>query len=405
MSEKTTKQTKKKTQSVKRVALLLESDMAFDRGIARGIGDYIRSHSGWVILMDPMYQVDYQNLQHWQPDGIITSIHIPQINEVAKIKDIPIVGFGSYSEQLDGHLDFPIITSDQQAIGRVAAQHFINNGLRNFAFCGGIEKTLWCAQRRDGFIDELARHDLSCHVYQPDFDAEPSLPEASRSLGKWLNTLPQPVGILAFFDGWARWILDACVAEGINAPQEVSVLGVDNDRWLCELSQPRLSSIDVNVRNAGYTAAERLHQLMQGDKGGERLTFISPSGVEERDSTSYISFDDPVVSFALRYIKEHACDPITTADVLEISGMSNSTAYRKFMKAIGRSIHAEIQRHQMDRVQELLTTTNLNVSSIAKQAGFDNVRYLTQVFKENTGQTPTEFRRSQSTPEVALASV
>jgi LacI family transcriptional regulator len=114
-----------------------------------------------------------------------------------------------------------------------------------------------------------------------------------------------------------------------------------------------------------------------------------------------MNFDDPEVAFALRYIKEHACDPISTADVLKVTGMSNSTAYRKFMKAIGRSIHNEIQRIQMDRIKDLLITTNLNVSAIAHRAGFDNVRYLTQVFRDLTGQTPTEYRRKQSTPKVS----
>ncbi|NCG08446.1 MAG: helix-turn-helix domain-containing protein [Verrucomicrobia bacterium] len=111
-----------------------------------------------------------------------------------------------------------------------------------------------------------------------------------------------------------------------------------------------------------------------------------------------MAFEDHDVAIAMRYIKEHACDPITTADVLKVTGMSNSTAYRKFMKAIGRSIHNEIQKIQMNRVKELLTTTNLSITAVAAQAGFENVRYMTQVFRDMTQQTPTEFRRTQSTP-------
>jgi LacI family transcriptional regulator len=386
---------------VKRVALLLESDMAFDRGIARGIGDYIRNNTGWIILMDPMTEVSMEGLQHWQPDGIITSIHLPAIKEIAQLKNIPTVGFGSYSEELDSDLKFPIVTSDQHAIGRMAAQHFINNGIRNFAFCGGNENAPWCTQRRDGFTEELAKHEFSCNFYEPDFDETISMPEAVRSLGKWLDSLPKPSGVFVFFDGWARWVLDACVVKQINVPQEISVLGVDNDRWLCELSQPMLSSIDVNVRKAGHTTAELLDSIMKEPAAPAPLTHIAPSEVVARDSSSYMNFDDPEVAFALRYIKEHACDPISTADVLKVTGMSNSTAYRKFMKAIGRSIHNEIQRIQLDRIKDLLITTNLNVSAIAHRAGFDNVRYLTQVFRDLTGQTPTEYRRKQSTPKVS----
>ena len=388
---------------VQRIALLLESDMAFDRAIARGVGDYIRSHTGWIILMDPMMEVTMESLQHWHPDGIITSIHLPAINEIAKIKDIPVVGFGSYSEESEGHLDFPIVTSNQQEIGRMAARHFINNGMDHFAFCGGDESAPWCLQRQQGFEEILQEHNYSCEVFQPDFSSPTSMPEAVRSLGTWLESLPKPCGVFVFFDGWARWVLDACVVQNLQVPQEISVIGVDNDRWLCELSQPRLSSIDANVRTAGYTAADILNGLLTGNPKPSPLTFIDPAKVEKRDSSSFMAFDDPEVAFAMRYIHEHACDPITPNDVLKVTGMSNSTAYRKFMKAIGRSIHNEIQRTQMDKVKELLTTTNLNVTSISRQAGFENIRYLTKVFRDATGLTPTEFRRANSTPEIESA--
>jgi LacI family transcriptional regulator len=386
---------------VKRIALLLESDMAFDRGIARGIGDYIRSRTGWIILMDPMQKVSMESIEHWQPDGIITSIHLPAIKEVARVKNVPIVGFGSYSEKLDGHLKFPIVTSDQFAIGRMAALHFMDTGIKHFAFCGGDKQMPWCAQRREGFTEALAERGHTCTVYHPPHSKGGiTMPEAINSLGKWLKALPKPTGVFVFFDGWARWVLDASVVQEINVPQEISVLGVDNDRWLCELSQPMLSSVDANVRNAGYKTAELMDKLLAKSDDVPALTYVKPSRVVVRDSSGYMNLDDKEVAFALRYIKEHACDPITTADVLKVTGMSNSTAYRKFMKALGRSIHSEIQRHQIDRVKELLTTTNLNVNAIAQSAGYENVRYLTQVFRDITGQTPTEYRRSQSTPEL-----
>ena len=388
---------------VKRVALLLESDMAFDRAIARGVGEYIRSHTGWIILMDPMTKATIEGLEHWDPDGIITSIHLPAINDIATIGKIPIVGFGSYSEKTDGHLAFPIVTSNQEEIGRMAARAFINKGLQNFAFCGGDEQALWCCQRRDGFVEEVRKNNYSCDIYKSDCPSPISMPDAIRSLGNWLEGLPKPTGVFVFFDGWARWVLDACVVQNLQVPQEVSVIGVDNDRWLCELSQPRLSSIDANVMTAGYQAADLLNRMMLGDTNIPKLTFIDPSKVEERDSSSYLAFADPEVAFAMRYIKEHACDPITPNDVLKVTGMSNSTAYRKFMKGIGRSIHSEIQRVQMERVKELLTTTNLSITAVAQKAGFENIRYLTKVFRDATGLTPTEFRRAQSTPSVAVA--
>jgi LacI family transcriptional regulator len=114
-----------------------------------------------------------------------------------------------------------------------------------------------------------------------------------------------------------------------------------------------------------------------------------------------MNFDDPEVAFALRYIREHACDPISTADVLKVTNMSNSTAYRKFMKSLGHSIHNEIQSVQMKRMKKLLVSTNLNISAIAQQSGVNNVRYMTKIFRDATGCTPTEFRRNESTPAVS----
>lgn len=388
----------RKLSRVKRVALLLESDMAFDRAIARGVGHYIHSHTGWIILMDPMTEASTEGLRHWAPDGIITSIRLPAIREIAASTDVPIVGFGSYSEKQDGDLKFPIVSSNQTEIGRMAARYLINKGLRHFAFCGGAESAQWCHERKSGFAEELSKHGFDCAVYEPDAESVASMPSAIVSLGSWLETLPKPAGVFVFFDGWARWVLDACVLQGLQVPQEISVLGVDNDRWLCDLSQPSLSSIDANVETAGYMAADILHKLMSGQPAPAGVTYVDPAKVEERDSSSYLAFEDSQVAFAIRYIKEHACDPISPADVLKVTGMSNSTAYRKFMKALGRSIHDEIQRVQMERVRHLLTSTNLSVTEAARQAGFQNMRYLTKVFRDVTGMTPTEYRRSKSTP-------
>lgn len=398
--KKRTSARSRKANRVRRVALLLESDMAFDRAIARGVGQYIHSHTGWIVLMDPMTEASLASLRHWAPDGIITSVRLPAIRDIATITDIPIVGFGSYSEEQNGDLKFPIVSSNQAEIGRMAARYFINKGLRHFAFCGGAERAQWCQERKTGFVAELAKQGFTCDIYHPGDGAVASMPSAISSLGEWLKSLPKPAGVFVFFDGWARWVLDACVVQDLQVPQEISVLGVDNDRWLCDLSQPSLSSVDANVETAGYAAADILNKLMAGQPAPSGVTYVDPAKVVERDSSNYLAFEDSQVAFAVRYIKEHACDPVAPADVLKVTGMSNSTAYRKFMRSLGRSIHDEIQRVQMERVQHLLTSTNLSVTEAARQAGFQNMRYLTKVFRDATGMTPTEYRRSKSTPTV-----
>lgn len=225
------------------------------------------------------------------------------------------------------------------------------------------------------------------------------MPQAIGSLGRWLKSLPKPTAVFVFFDGWARWVLDACLLEGIKVPLDIAVLGVDNDEWLCELSQPSLSSVDPNIVTTGFIAAKLLDGMLRG-KQPPPLTQIDPAGVVTRISTEFHAFEQSEVAIAMRYIREHACDPIDPGDVLTVTGMSTSTAYRRFMKEVGHSIHAEIQRVQLERVRELLTMTNLSVTEIGRQAGFQNVRYLTKVFRNATGCTPVHFRRTQGSAKV-----
>ncbi|MEM9160986.1 MAG: DNA-binding transcriptional regulator [Verrucomicrobiota bacterium] len=346
-----------------------------------------------------MMEVSRKTLEHWNPDGIITNVHLAHRGGVKDLSGVPVVGVGSFSHEQEAALDLPLVTSNHAAIGKMAARHFIGKGFKSFAFCGGTARTSWCEQRRVGFQQELEDNHFDLSVYEPDFGSKVIMPEAIASLAKWLKGLPKPAGVFAFFDGWARWILEACLLADLKVPQEVAVLGVDNDRWLCELSQPRLSSVDPNIATAGFMAAKILDGMLKGEKAPD-LTTIDPVGVEERDSTDFMAFEESEVVFAVRYIREHSCDPISPSDVLAVTGMSNSTAHRKFMKELGHSIHAEIQRVQLERVKELLTTTNLSVTEVGEQAGFDNVRYFTKVFRDAFGCTPKHYRKTQGTAGV-----
>jgi len=383
---------------LKKIALLLESDMAFDRAIARGVGDYVHTHKGWLVMMDPVMEFTVDALRHWEPDGIISSAYLARKGGL-NLPGVPAIVVGSSPDGQEGSLGAPVVGSNHHEIGRLAARHFISKGFKNFAFCGGVKSSVWCTRRQIGFAEELAASGFDLSVYQPDLAGPVSMPQAVFSLGRWLKKLPKPTAVFVFFDGWARWVLDACLLENIRVPEAVAVLGVDDDRWLCELSQPSLSSVDPNVVTTGFIAAKLLDGMLRGE-APPSLTQIDPAGVQERDSTNVTAFEQSEVAIAKRYIREHACDPIEPADVLAVTGMSNSTAYRRFMKEVGHSIHTEIRRVQLERVRALLTTTNLSVTEIARQAGFENVRYLTKVFREATGGTPVQFRRTQGTATV-----
>jgi LacI family transcriptional regulator len=380
---------------LKRVALLIATGRAFDRGIAKGIGDYVRNHRRWVVFMDPERPITREALIHWGVDGIIADVNGRGFREALTIPGIPLLGVGAYNHAHSVAPGVPVVGSNQYEAGRMAAQHLIDQGYHHLAFCGDDLRTepMWCRERWEGFRACAEAHGKQCHRHEPQFETLPSMPQSLAALGAWLQRLPKPVGVFAFYDGKARAVLDACLLDGIKVPQAVGVIGVDNDLWLCELAQPGLTSIEADARGAGALAAQLMSRMLDGETLAQRLYRIEPTGVTERESTDLMAFFDPGIAYAIRFIRAHACDPIKPEDVLRASGMSVSTAYRKFKKAFGRSVHEEIQRLQLDRVKELLTTTNLPIATVARRAGFENIRYLTKLFRDNAGVTPREFRQ------------
>jgi LacI family transcriptional regulator len=392
-----TKPTQKKRKGLKRVGLVIESGLAFDRGMTQGIGDFIHETQSWLLFMDPIRRFTVEDLKAWDLDGVIVNINARHLEPVLQLK-LPTVGFGAFATPEDHQLPIPIVTVDQVRIGEAAALHLIDQGFKQFGFVGHFNRNPpeWARQRYVGFSRAIERIGGTVALLEPENEHPADIRQRVDMLSRWLKRLTKPVGILGAYDGQARAVLEACTMSGIRVPQEVAVVGVDNDEWVCSLAQPTLSSVDTNLRSIGYRLAQYLDRLMSGDTEVPGLTEIEPRGVVPRGSTDLLAFFEPEVAFAIRYIREHACDPINPSDVLRITGMSNSTAYRKFRKALGRSVHDEIQRVQLEQVKRLLMTSHQTVAQVARKCGFENVRYLTKIFREQTGKTPTRFRREEA---------
>jgi LacI family transcriptional regulator len=211
---------------------------------------------------------------------------------------------------------------------------------------------------------------------------------------RWIEELPKPVGLMACNDIRAQQVLTTCRTIGVAVPDEVAVLGVDNDDVLCDLSDPPLSSVVPDTRKIGYEAASLLERMMGGEPAPEPLTTIPPLGVVTRRSTDVLAIDDRAISSAVRFIREHACEGITVEDVLEELPYSRSVFERRFTKIFGRTPKAEILRTQLDRVKRLLAETDLPLKQIASKAGFQHPEYMSVAFKERTGQTPGQYRRA-----------
>ena len=260
----------------------------------------------------------------------------------------------------------PWVETDDVAIATLAAQHLRERGFKQFGYCGDPHFE-WSRRRREAFHQLITQAGLPCF----DFVAPPSADEMP-ALIKWLNGLPKPIGIFACYDVRGQQILDACRDLTLAVPEEVGVLGVNNDELLCELAFPPLSSVTPNARRAGYEAAALLDRMMKGERVPPDETRIPPLGICGRQSTDVLAVEDPNIAQALRFIREHACDPIDVNDVLRIVPLSRRVLEQRFAQLLNRTPHAEILSVRLNRAKQLISETKLSLGEIATRAGFEH---------------------------------
>jgi LacI family transcriptional regulator len=296
------------------------------------------------------------------------------------------------------HQEFCEIRTDSSAIARMAAQHLMGLGLRHFGFCG-FSTCQWSIRREQTVAECLAEAGFVCHkrhiqfanwLQRPDwiqaFENERPLIES------WLRSLPKPVGVMACKDTCGREVLQACATAGLSVPDDVALVGVDNDGLLCELSQPPLSSVALNLEQAGYEAAMVLDAMMFGQPKPQDTVLVTPVKVVARRSSELIALDNPQVVAALRFIRDHAGQPIGVRDVVGELGVCRRRMERRFTRAIGLSILSEITRCRLDRAKRLLIETNLPVCRVATGSGFPSIKTFNRTFWRMEGRTPTAFR-------------
>jgi LacI family transcriptional regulator len=378
--------------AVPRVALLIETSNGYARELLHGVEEYIRSHSPWHIFLAERGRGDAPPdwLNGWDGDGIIARIENKKIAQVLSKAKQPVVDLSSYRflNQV------PSVMTDSKAISELAATHFLNRGFTHFAFCG-LSRFPWSRQRGEYFHKALLEKNHYVHEYNPSSHDSDDSENETDVIAKWLLTLPKPVAIFACYDARGRQILDACHRVNISVPEEVAVLGVDNDELLCELCPQPLSSVDPNPRRSGWLAASLLDQMMQGQKIEPEVHIVKPAGISTRQSTDVLAVSDVHIVRALRFIRVNACNGITVNDVVSVAGIARRTMESRIKKLIGRSPHEEIMRVQVQRAQRLLLHTNLPVTVISERAGFENPEYFSVAFKRLSGMPPATFRRKR----------
>ncbi len=415
----------------KRVALMIETSKAFGRGVLQGIGRWQREHEPWRVYADERGFDEAVSAECMETawDGVITRLQQSQMPAAWRDGSVPVVSL----RWEEAEVPSPGIHSDETAIAKMAADHLFDQGFAHLAFCGVA--TRWSRLREKAFAQHASelgadvhlfdRHDASrpwnesaaagygdrrplkpsafLAVAQVEKDHGLHFPRASSRTGlrpddvpaiaRWIEALPKPVGIMAAYDVRALEVLDAVRSLGLACPDDVAVIGVDNDEVLCNLATPPLSSVAQNLECIGYEAARVLAALMEGRPAVNESVFVEPLGVAIRRSTDILAVGDPDVRRALRLIRTKACDGLTADDVANATDLSRRSLDRQFTRVLGRSIHDEIARMKLMTARRLLAETDLKLASVAARCRFAHAAQFCNVFKKVYGITPTEHRR------------
>jgi len=384
------------------VILLVPSAREFDRGFRRGIFEYAHTHGRWVFYEEaPAYLQRLspgQRLRHmrdWKADGMI--VVQSRYHEVQQLGLPTVVAIGTRTL---GPQYAQAVCADVE-IGRVGARTLLGLGLRNFAYCG-LEGLDFSDNRGAGFRKAIAEAGWKTAVYGA------STPHTGKSwyveqklLARWLLDLRKPVGLLACNDDRARIVAEICRMTGIRVPDEVAILGVDNDEQVCRSANPPISSIALATERGGYDAAALLQALMQGKKPTKRVVTVHPSQEVRRQSTDILAMRDPGMLRAMRFIRENSNRNIRVHDVSSAAGLSLRALQDRFWLELGHAPLEEIHRSRVDRIAKLLLETNMSVGDIGRACGFDEPSHVARFFSRRTGMTPLAYRQKLKTSNLS----
>lgn len=375
--------------SVPKIVLKIETSMAYGRGILKGIAKYSRIHGPWIFYSEPGdKETSLPEFGKWDIDGIIS--HTTSEKEARKIlsSGLPVV-FKGLETPPD---DLNCVVSDCKSIGEMGAEYFLEKGFHNFAYCG-YNYVPWSASRGKSFGDRIRKAGYKIHYYQPSLSSKNSVWEREqKQLADWVKSLPKPIAVMACHDVRARHIIEACRGGNINIPNDVAVLGVDNDDVFCDLSNPNLSSIELNTTMAGYKAAALLSRLMRGDNIKGCKIKVEPKFVVTRQSTDKMAIEDKYVLEALDFIHKHAKENIQVSDVTNAIGISRTAIQNRFRIVVGRTIYDEIKRIRIELIASMLRETDMSIEEIALELGFSCGKHISRYFSQKKGVSPMKYR-------------
>ncbi|MCR1838199.1 XylR family transcriptional regulator [Pasteurella caecimuris] len=380
-----------------KIALFFNANKVYDRQVVEGIGQYIQaSQCMWDIFVEDEFIYHADSINHLSIDGIIADFDDPQTAKLLKHTQIPTIAVGGSYKRLDFYPHFPYVATNNEALVELAFFHLQQKGLSHFAFYGlqiDGEKH-WSKERKNAFVALMEKNHYPLHLYEGgQINGQNWLTEQAKLID-WLKTLPLHTGIIAVTDARARHLLQACEYSKIAVPEELCIVGIDNEELIQYLSRVSLSSVEQGTREIGYQAAKLLHRLLNGQTVSHHPILIPPISVHARNSTDYRSLSDPLVMQAMHYIRHRACQGIKVEQVLDHLATSRSNLEQRFKNEMNKTIHQVIHEEKISRAKNLLQQTDISIQEIAEICGYPSIQYFYSVFKKEFGMTPKEFRKN-----------
>jgi len=382
-----------------RIILLTDFSEEYAKNLLKGIVKYSVEHSPWVLCKMPFSYRVKQGVEgvlewakEWRADGIIAQFYNTDDVSIFKRNGIAAIA-QDFKERFT---EIPNITGAHQIAGRMGADYFIRKGFKNFAFYG-YRNIVWSKERCDGFKDELSRHNKGYRFYEYQnedlfelwyYDSEPLI--------KWIESLPKPIAMMACDDNQAHQISQVCKQCGIKIPEEISLLGVDNDEAICTLSDPPLSSINQAVERGGYEAAILLERMIREPQGEYGDIVVQPTHIVTRQSTDIYSTSDKYISVVLQYIHQHSNNKITITDLTNLVPLSRRLLESRFKEVTGFPIYTYIINLRIEKFTQKLLETNDSIVEIASDMNFIDYKNFSRQFKKIKGCTPSAYREIHS---------
>ncbi len=371
------------------VLLFVETSREFGRGLLYGIARYSKLHGPWQVYRWP------GALDSLLPEWKYLKIDGAIVRDVKAVEGlvhsgIPVI-YAQHNKE--SYAPFPAIITESESIGCMAAEHFLDRGFQSFAYFG-LDDYTWSQWRARYFQQRLEQAGFEANIFlQPLSKTKRAFKNEQNVIASWLKSLPKPVAVMCCNDDRALQLIEVCKLADLYVPDQVAVLGVDNDELVCDLADPPISSIALNTEAAGHEAAVLLDSLMKGGTMSGQVIPVRPTHIVTRMSTDILAITDPDVATALQYIRRNPNRLIRVSDVVEATNVSRRVLEMRFKAVLRRSVQQEIRRVRVNHIVEFLLSTDRSITDIALQCGFGGVEHIARYFRKETGMSLLEYRK------------